>query len=156
LTLEDCFEFHGQREKLSEGNEWYCENCEDLVLADKKVDIWSVLEVMVVHLRRFQSSGGFGLDKMNTFVDYPDRINMKTFIGGPQKEEHQWYRLYAVSNHYGWIGGGHDTANAIVQDPFKPSDPTAPWYGFDDLYPSPSEKVPPTVGGCVLFYEKED
>jgi hypothetical protein len=114
VTLHDCFEFYAQRETLDENNPWICEQCNETVFPDKKVDIWSVPEVFIVHLKRFSGGYGYQLSKVNDFVDYPYEIDMAKYVVGPQKDTELKYRLYAVSNHYGSLGGGHYTANAIV------------------------------------------
>jgi len=43
-----------QPEQLSEDDSWYCQRCKMHVQADKKLDLWSLPEVLVVHLKRFQ------------------------------------------------------------------------------------------------------
>lgn len=54
------------------------------------------------------------------------------------------YELYAVSNHYGGLGGGHYTASAKVN---------GTWYKFDDSHTSrisPNDVRGPAA--YVLFY----
>ena len=43
-----------QPEQLSEDDSWYCKHCKAHVQADKKLDLLSLPEVLVVHLKRFQ------------------------------------------------------------------------------------------------------
>jgi hypothetical protein len=153
-TLHDCLEFFAQRETLDENNPWICERCNEIVFPDKKVDIWSVPEVFIVHLKRFRGGYGVRLSKLDDFIEYPPEIDMAKYVVGPQKETEQRYRLYEVSNHYGGLGGGHYTANAIVQNPFGEADLNAPWYLFDDSSVSKSGRDYCTAAGYVLFYEK--
>ena len=58
------------------------------------------------------------------------------------------YDCYAVSNHYGGLGGGHYTAYAQMPDDSK-------WYLFDDSRVEPvnnAEAVSATAGGvCVCL-----
>jgi ubiquitin carboxyl-terminal hydrolase 4/11/15 len=152
-SLADCLELNRQRETLSEDDLWICEQCGEIVSPDKKVDIWSVPEVLVIHLKRFNSVG-FRVQKLDDYIDYPDRIDLKDYIAGPQGTTEQIYRLYAVSNHYGSVGGGHYTANAIVQDPLGQPDLTAPWYSFNDSSASPSHRDCHSSAGYLLFYER--
>jgi ubiquitin C-terminal hydrolase len=154
FTLKDCLEFYAQRETLDENNPWICERCNEIVFPDKKVDIWSVPDVFIIHLKRFYGGYGVKLSKVEDFIDYPKEIDMRDFIVGPQKEREQKYRLYGVSNHYGSLDGGHYTANAIVQSPFGEVDRDAPWYLFDDASVSRSESDLCSSAGYVLFYEK--
>lgn len=49
-------------------------------------------------------------NKLETYVDFPiDNLDLSAYIThGSQKSYH--YTLYAVSNHFGSMGGGHYTA----------------------------------------------
>jgi ubiquitin carboxyl-terminal hydrolase 4/11/15 len=140
---------------LGKNDPWICERCDAMVSPEKKVDIWKVPEVLVVHLKRFSGSG-FRLRKMDTYVDYPDEIDLSPYIIGPQGKLPQRYRLYAVSNHYGGMGGGHYTANAIVQDPRRGPDLSAPWFSFNDSSAGQSSRDCHSAAGYLLFYEKLD
>lgn len=74
---------------------------------------------MIVSLKRFKASKsrygnfGFGGQKLDTFVDYPlEGLDMKPFVLSKHQRETSplIYDLYAVSNHFGGVGGGHYTA----------------------------------------------
>jgi ubiquitin C-terminal hydrolase len=153
LTLEDCLTFHSEPEKLGENDPWICERCDQIVHPEKKDDIWSVPEVLIIHLKRFSSQGRH-LSKRNDLVDYPCEIDLRKFVIGPQKDAELKYRFYAVSNHYGGLGGGHYTANAIVQDPMGDPDLTAPWFSFNDSSASGSGRDKHSSAAYLLFYEK--
>jgi ubiquitin carboxyl-terminal hydrolase 4/11/15 len=94
------------------------------------------------------------LSRVETHVDNPETMKMREFIAGPQRNSDQHSRLYAVCNHYGGMGGGHDTAKALVQDPFGEADPKAVWDSFDDSSASPSSRDVHAPAGDVLFYER--
>jgi ubiquitin carboxyl-terminal hydrolase 4/11/15 len=81
---------------------------------------------------------------------------MKEFVVGPQAEHNQHhYRLFAVSNHMGFLGGGHYTAHAIVQDPRVEPDPHPRWYAFNDQSVSRSSaQASHTPAAYLLFYER--
>ena len=53
VSLMACFEAFLQPEQLSEDDSWYCPHCKEHVQADKKLDLWHLPEVLVVHLKRF-------------------------------------------------------------------------------------------------------
>jgi len=58
------------------------------------------------------------------------------------------YDLYAVSNHYGGLGGGHYTAYAKNNDK---------WYDFNDSsVRSVSESSIVGSGAYILFYKRRD
>lgn len=64
---------------------------------------------MVIHLKRFQYSRYFK-NKLETCVDFPvDNLDLSAYISHGNGESYR-YTLYAVSNHYGSMGGGHYTA----------------------------------------------
>ena len=45
-----------QPEQLDAEDSWYCGRCKQHVQADKKLDLWSLPDVLVVHLKRFSYS----------------------------------------------------------------------------------------------------
>ena len=155
VTLASCFEYYQEPEVLDEENKWFCPRCRQFVCAQKKLDIWKVPEVLIIQLKRFVG-GRYQSKKLDTFVDFPDILDMHDFVVGPQKDEESLkYRLYAVSNHMGGLGGGHYTAHAIVQSPFEEPDPNAQWYSFNDSSCSPSSAAHAHSGAAyVLFYER--
>lgn len=116
ITLEDCLDEYTQMEHLNEQDAWYCPRCKQLQCASKKIDIWKLPEIMVIHLKRFK-----GRNKMDTFIDFP--LTDLSMQGHHQKVI---YDLYAVDNHYGrGIHGGHYTA-------FAKNIETSEWFEFDD------------------------
>jgi ubiquitin carboxyl-terminal hydrolase 4/11/15 len=154
VTLQECFGFYGEPEVLDEQNKWFCPGCKTFVCAEKKVDIWKVPEILVIQLRRF-ISGQYQLQKLYNFVDFPDEFNMRQYVIGPQRDEDQIYRLYAVSNHHGALAGGHYTAHAMVQDPRKGPDRHARWYLFSDSSVRVAEAMSwHTSAAYILFYER--
>lgn len=57
------------------------------------------------------------------------------------------YDLYAVSNHYGGLGGGHYTAYGMMPD--------GKWYSFDDSHVTEiSESTIESPAAYVLFYRR--
>ncbi len=91
--------------------------------------------ILIISLKRFKqnkanrySAYGYGNKKLETFVDFPlEGLDMAPFVlSKSQKEEMPLiYDLFAVSNHFGGVGGGHYTAYARNYT-------TGKWYDFDD------------------------
>uniref|UniRef100_A0A7S1TTF1 Ubiquitinyl hydrolase 1 n=1 Tax=Phaeomonas parva TaxID=124430 RepID=A0A7S1TTF1_9STRA len=54
ISLRDCFSQLTVREQLNETDMWYCARCKEHVRAYKKFDLWSVPDVLILHLKRFQ------------------------------------------------------------------------------------------------------
>ena len=112
ITLDDCFVETGKREVLSEDNAWYCNRCKELRRATKTLEIWTIPDILVVHLKRFGGTRSFR-DKIDVLVDYPiEGLDMTDRIGLKEDGKEYMYDLFAVDNHYGGLGGGHYTAMA--------------------------------------------
>eukprot|EP01104_Vermistella_antarctica_P015714 TRINITY_DN5224_c0_g1_i1.p1 TRINITY_DN5224_c0_g1~~TRINITY_DN5224_c0_g1_i1.p1 ORF type:complete len:1284 (+),score=421.09 TRINITY_DN5224_c0_g1_i1:265-4116(+) len=149
-TLGDCFRYFTEEEKLNAGDEWYCSNCEEHKQATKKFDLWRLPDYLVVHLKRFAGSS-YTRRKLETMVDFPvEGLDLSPYAVGPTRDgAPPIYDLYAVSNHFGGMGGGHYTAYALNHT-------TKEWYSFDDSsvrhVVRASEVV--STAAYVLFYRK--
>ncbi|KAG8514153.1 Ubiquitin carboxyl-terminal hydrolase 15 [Galemys pyrenaicus] len=149
VKLKDCIELFTTKEKLGAEDPWYCPNCKEHQQATKKLDLWSLPPVLVVHLKRFSYSR-YMRDKLDTLVDFPiNDLDMSEFLINPNAGPCR-YNLIAVSNHYGGMGGGHYTAFAKNKDDGK-------WYYFDDSSVSTaSEDQIVSKAAYVLFYQRQD
>ncbi|XP_061495842.1 ubiquitin carboxyl-terminal hydrolase 15 isoform X2 [Rhineura floridana] len=149
VKLKDCIELFTTKEKLGAEDPWYCPNCKEHQQATKKLDLWSLPPVLVVHLKRFSYSR-YMRDKLDTLVDFPiNDLDMSEFLINPNAGP-CCYNLIAVSNHYGGMGGGHYTAFAKNKDDGK-------WYYFDDSSVSTaSEAQIVSKAAYVLFYQRQD
>ncbi|KAJ8245506.1 hypothetical protein GJAV_G00271450 [Gymnothorax javanicus] len=149
FKLKDCIELFTTKEKLGAEDPWYCPNCKQHQQATKKLDLWSLPPVLVVHLKRFSYSR-YMRDKLDSLVDFPLRhLDMSEFLINPNAGPCT-YDLIAVSNHYGGMGGGHYTAFAKNKDDDK-------WYYFDDSSVSPAnEDQIVSKAAYVLFYQRRD
>ncbi|ELR25343.1 Ubiquitin carboxylterminal hydrolase 15, putative [Acanthamoeba castellanii str. Neff] len=151
VSLYDCLELFTQAEQLGPEDPWYCNKCAEFRQATKKFDVWKVPRILVVHLKRFSYRNKYWREKLDTFVDFPlDDLDLSPHVLGPVSTP-PVYELYAVSNHYGSLGGGHYTAYAKNHRENK-------WYKFDDSSVSSvqAESVK-TSAAYVLFYRlKED
>lgn len=155
VTLDKCFEFLSTPEQLDENNKWFCPKCRQFVRATKKLDIWSVPEILIIQLKRFVAGGYYTSRKLETHVDFPDVLDMKDYVVGPQKNKSIKYRLFAVSIHMGGLGGGHYTAAANVQDPNASSQTANNWHYFNDSSVSQTSSANAhTSQAYVLFYER--
>ncbi|CDQ98973.1 unnamed protein product [Oncorhynchus mykiss] len=88
----------------------YCPICKKHQLATKKLDLWSLPEVLIIHLKRF-SYTKYSREKLDIIVDFP--LRHLDFSGcllrktGTNGEPPSRYDLIAVSNHYGGLRDGH-------------------------------------------------
>uniref|UniRef100_A0A3Q3BQU0 ubiquitinyl hydrolase 1 n=1 Tax=Kryptolebias marmoratus TaxID=37003 RepID=A0A3Q3BQU0_KRYMA len=128
VQLQECIELFTTRETLEEENPWYCPVCKKHQLATKKLDLWSLPEVLIIHLKRF-SYTKFTREKLDTIVDFPLRdLDFSSFLlrkNLSSEEPPSRYDLIAVSNHYGGLRDGHYTSYAQNKD-------NGQWYYFDD------------------------
>ncbi|KAL8211393.1 hypothetical protein R6Q57_005830 [Mikania cordata] len=147
ISLYKCLEAFLKEEPLGPEDMWYCPSCKKHRQASKKLDLWRLPEILVIHLKRFSYSR-FLKNKLETYVDFPIHdLDLSTFVAYNNGRTSHRYMLYAISNHYGSMGGGHYTA-FIRHDGDK-------WYDFDDNYVSPiDEGRIKTSAAYVLFYRR--
>jgi len=111
ITLDECFTETSKSEILSEDNAWYCSRCKELRRATKTLEIWTVPDILIIHLKRFSGHRSFR-DKIEELIDFPVKgLDLSGKVGFPEDKD-QTYDLFAVDNHYGGLGGGHYTATA--------------------------------------------
>uniref|UniRef100_A0A915I6V7 Ubiquitin carboxyl-terminal hydrolase n=1 Tax=Romanomermis culicivorax TaxID=13658 RepID=A0A915I6V7_ROMCU len=148
VQLSECLDLFTTTERLGKHDLWFCPQCKKHQQATKKFDIWSVPEILIIHLKRF-SYNMYYRNKIETLVDFPlQKLNLNQWVMNENSIEEVNYDLIAVSNHYGGLGGGHYTAcakNRIDKS----------WYIFDDSRVSKvddSEVLSPAA--YVLVYSK--
>lgn len=151
-TLNDCMEKFVTGQKVSG---WKCPKCQTPRDATKKFDFVKLAPIVVIHLNRFAESGGW-LEKRNTAVDFPlTGFNLKPYLVLENTKaimsnniRNYNYTLYAISNHYGTMDGGHYTAYCKNATQNK-------WYKYDDqtvTEVSPSQVKSQNTSAYLLFY----
>ncbi|KVH90549.1 Peptidase C19, ubiquitin carboxyl-terminal hydrolase 2, partial [Cynara cardunculus var. scolymus] len=132
-SLYKCLEAFLKEEPLGP-EDMYCPKCLKHCQASKKLDLWRLPEILIIHLKRF-SYNQFLKDKLETFVDFPiDNFDLSNYTVHKEGQSSFLYKLYAVSNHYGGMGGGHYTA--FVQCGQQ-------WYEFNDsqVFPISEDQI---------------
>ncbi|KAF6983219.1 hypothetical protein CFC21_001467 [Triticum aestivum] len=151
VNLFSCLDAFLKDEPLGPDDMWYCPCCKEHRQARKKLDLWRLPEILVVHLKRFSYSR-YMKNKLDTFVNFPIHdLDMTKYAkhtsGGDQP---LIYELYAVINHYGGLGGGHYSAYAKLIEEDS-------WYHFDDSHVSSvNEEETRTSAAYLLFYRRVD
>lgn len=157
-NIYDCINLFTRREKLEKDNAWYCSKCKAHKEALKKMEVYKVPPVLILHLKRFKTQKPSSIGpfywgqgkKINVTIDFPlNGLDLREYVLGPDRES-AVYDLYAVSNHYGGLSGGHYTA-------FGKNPITNQWYDFNDSRVSTvSEKEVIGPAAYALFYKKRE
>ncbi|KAF4521186.1 hypothetical protein B566_EDAN010648 [Ephemera danica] len=142
-SLEECFELYTREEVLGPDDAWHCPYCNRKQEVVKKLGLWSLPDILVIHLKRFrQSSKQRSTAKLTTLVDFPlygfdmsphlaqrpragtEAPSVPGGIGWspwkrprrhPSRHEDNVYDLYAICNHHGQdLQGGHYTGEDIL------------------------------------------
>lgn len=149
-TLEECVEEFTKEEILDDENKWKCPKCKSFQRASKKIDIWKLPSVLIVHLKRFEfSDRRRGGGKIKDLVDFPlSDLNLTPYVSKLQREK-PIYDLFAVAYHEGYLGAGHYYAYTKHRH-------TRLWYSFDDesVYKIKREEDVVTADAYILFYSK--
>uniref|UniRef100_A0A8C1X823 Ubiquitin carboxyl-terminal hydrolase n=1 Tax=Cyprinus carpio TaxID=7962 RepID=A0A8C1X823_CYPCA len=152
VQLQECIELFTTVETLEEENPWYCPTCKKHQLATKKLDLWSLPEVLIIHLKRF-SYTKYSREKLDTIVEFPLRdLDFSGFLLKKtvnSTEPPCRYDLISVSNHFGGLRDGHYTSYARNKD-------NGQWYYFDDSKVTYAREEQITSAVYLLFYQRQD
>ncbi|KAF6162918.1 hypothetical protein GIB67_021067 [Kingdonia uniflora] len=148
LSLYTCLDAFLREEPLVPEDMWYCPQCKEQRQASKKLDLWRLPEVLVIHLKRFSYSRSMK-HKLETYVNFPIHdFDLTNYVAHTNSSKRQLYELYALSNHFGGMGSGHYTANIKLLDENK-------WFNFDDSHISTmNEEDVKSAAAYVLFYRR--
>ncbi|XP_072339365.1 ubiquitin carboxyl-terminal hydrolase 43a [Scyliorhinus torazame] len=171
-TLAECFELYTKDEQLAPDDAWRCPHCKNLQQGMVKLNLWTLPDILIIHLKRFRQMGE-RRTKLSTLVKFPllgldmtphvakRTPNTKNFLSHwspwrrpriPSGSNHESfvYDLYAVCNHHGSMQGGHYTA-------YCRNSVDGQWYDYDD---SNADLTPEgevcTRGAYILFYQKRN
>ncbi|KAL3786551.1 hypothetical protein HJC23_006801 [Cyclotella cryptica] len=152
VSVMDCIAKFCQAEQLDENDMWYCNKCKQHNQAWKECHLYRTPRILVIHLKRFHySSTTHRRDKIDTLIDFPlNNLDLREFVTHWEEGEEPIYDCYAVSNHFGGLGGGHYTAYARGDD--------GSWSNFDDsrVTPGVSESEVVSSAAYCLYYRRKD
>ncbi|KAK0135111.1 Ubiquitin carboxyl-terminal hydrolase 31 [Merluccius polli] len=168
-TLAQCFQLYTKEEQLAPDDAWRCPHCKQLQQGRIKLSLWTLPDVLILHLKRFRQEGDRRV-KMQNMVRFP-LLGMDMAPHVVKRSQSSWslpshwspwrrpyglgrnpddylYDLYAVCNHHGNMHGGHYTAhckNSI----------DGQWYCFDDseVQPMADDDVC-HQSAYILFYQR--
>ncbi|XP_066432507.1 ubiquitin carboxyl-terminal hydrolase 31 isoform X1 [Eleutherodactylus coqui] len=168
-SLSQCFQLYTKEEQLAPGNAWRCPHCKQLQQGSIKLSLWTLPDVLILHLKRFRQDGDRRL-KLQNMVRFP-LVGLDMTPHVVKRSQSSWslpshwspwrrpyglgrdpedfiYDLYAVCNHHGTMQGGHYTA-------YCKNSVDGLWYCFDDSDVQPlaeDEVCKPTA--YILFYQR--
>ena len=70
IDLDACLKSFTKEEELGEDELYYCSKCKKHRLAAKKLEIWKLPPILVIHLKRFQFHNGRWV-KSQKIVKFP-------------------------------------------------------------------------------------
>eukprot|EP00062_Callorhinchus_milii_P019926 gi/632974999/ref/XP_007903984.1/ PREDICTED: ubiquitin carboxyl-terminal hydrolase 31 isoform X1 [Callorhinchus milii] len=168
-TLSQCFHLYTKEEQLAPDDAWRCPHCKQLQQGSIKLSLWTLPDVLIIHLKRFKQEGD-KRTKLQNLVRFPlTGLDMTPHVvkrsqsswslpshwspwrrpyGLGRDPEDYLYDLYAVCNHHGTMHGGHYTA-------YCKNSVDGLWYAFDDsdVQHIPDEDVCKQTA-YILFYQR--
>ena len=92
ITLDKCLEAFTQEEELGEDNKIYCASCKTNQSVTKKLQIWRLPPILIIHLKRFQNVNSRWI-KSHKIVDFPltdlDPMNYLAAVPAETLARHQ-------------------------------------------------------------------
>ena len=150
ISVLDCIDKFCSMEQLEETEQWYCSKCNEFVCAWKQTHIYRSPPYLIIHLKRFQfTHRTHRRSKISEFVDFPlEGLDLTMQVLHWSDDEKPIYDCYAVSNHFGGLGGGHYTAHCLHDD--------GVWCYYDDsrITQNVDPKEVVTDAAYVLYYRR--
>jgi ubiquitin C-terminal hydrolase len=125
VTLFDCLDHHCAPEVLSGENAWFNEATGKKQDVQKRLSFWSLPNVLIVVLKRFDMNARGYVRKIQVPVDVPcNRADFSKYVHGYNPASYV-YDLFGVCNHHGGSAmGGHYTATIKTAN--------GKWYACND------------------------
>ncbi|GAB66901.1 ubiquitin carboxyl-terminal hydrolase 2 [Plasmodium cynomolgi strain B] len=155
--IDTCLKLFSEEEHLDENNTWYCGNCKLHVQAYKKLDLFRMPIILILHLKRFNNTNRWLRTKIDSYVYYPhkenEHLNMSPYIledglkHMTKMDPHYspLYELIGVNCHTGGLCGGHYFAYVKLN---------GQWYNFNDTFVTTiDESQVNTKNAYLLFYQ---
>lgn len=165
-TLTQCLQAFIEPEVLGPDDKWYCPNCKEHIQAEKKMSIWRLPPILIVHLKRFKynqyqsiSYQSHSREKIETNVIFPIQdLDMSPYCSSISMDSNDssktHYDLFGIINHRGTAWFGHYTADARLLGFNDPAQNEMDWRHFDDSRVTTvySERDLIRSDAYVLFY----
>lgn len=155
--IDTCLKLFSEEEHLDENNTWYCGNCKLHVQAYKKLDLFRMPIILILHLKRFNNTNRWLRTKIDSYVYYPHKENEYLDMAPYILEDglkhmikmdptySPLYELIGVNCHTGGLCGGHYFAYVKLN---------GQWYNFNDTFVTTIEESQVnTKDAYLLFYQ---
>lgn len=110
ISLDSCLKAFTSEEELGEDELYYCSKCKTHRLATKKLDLWRLPPILIVHLKRFQFVNGRWI-KSQKIVKFPrESFDPSAFLA-PRDTEQQC--LHSQSESEDLVRVGEDNLSSI-------------------------------------------
>ncbi|KAA0702002.1 Ubiquitin carboxyl-terminal hydrolase 32 [Triplophysa tibetana] len=96
ISLDSCLKAFTSEEELGEDELYYCSKCKTHRLATKKLDLWRLPPVLIVHLKRFQFVNGRWI-KSQKIVKFPRESFDPSVFLAPRDVSHSMGSLQSQS-----------------------------------------------------------
>ncbi|KAI7697433.1 Ubiquitin carboxyl-terminal hydrolase 48 [Sarcoptes scabiei] len=121
--LDECIENYFIEERLEGSNKYACQVCDCFREARRCIELRKLPPFLNLQLMRFESANGLN-KKINSFLKFPDKLNMKKFLKSDITDEDIIYHLYAVVIHEGQTANSGHYITYIKKNNF--------WFKFND------------------------
>lgn len=121
--VTDAIALYLEEETMSGDEQWFCTKCRKKVDAKKKIDLWMLPPILILHLKRLDYNRSSGrLSKIGKLLSCPKTLDLSEYCSTHQSQG-AVYDVVCVANHKGKASDGHYSATCYVGDR---------WYKFDD------------------------
>lgn len=165
IDIKTCMDEYFAECHLDDDNLYNCEKCKTQVKISKKMQIWSLPQILVIQLVRFRVienprwRTGMNIDskyvstKVDKLIEFPlDNLDLGKYISpiNSNPTKCSTYKLQCVINHAGNVYAGHYFTYARDEE-------TNRWFKYnDDLVTEISPKMITSKQAYLLFYIRDD
>ncbi|RLN93527.1 hypothetical protein BBJ28_00020623 [Nothophytophthora sp. Chile5] len=149
VSIHDCLKSYTEQEFLTDDAAYYCGKCKTHRSVAKKISVYRLPNVLVLHLKRFSFSS-FSRDKVSTAINFPAQsLDLAEYCASDAViDGSTLYDLTGVVHHMGSLNGGHYTAECLNGD-------LQEWFDFNDGSVSAVKKPELTSSSAyMLFYQR--
>ncbi|KAI9990698.1 hypothetical protein PInf_018255 [Phytophthora infestans] len=151
MSIHDCLKAYTEQEFLGDDAAYYCQKCKTHRSVAKKISVYRLPNVLVLHLKRFSYST-FSRDKVSTSISFPAQsLDIAEYCASDAVVDGSTlYDLTGIVHHMGSLNGGHYTAECLNAD-------TQEWFDFNDGSVTAIKKPELySSSAYMLFYQRRE